>query len=195
MFILFIYVYIQGHCDKHLLTDITQTDPPVWTMLVPNDDISSVVMFIGPGPPNPASTDVLYVAATRSTRGLPGYKDIVPAVCMRNLQDLDLVSDDILTPSKIDIEVQQRDQFRVDYVHGFGSLGFSYFLTVQKVAAITDSEKYITQILRICQNNKSLYSYTEVSAPVGDTCINYWYHNNCIIYKYTTDCSSWPRSL
>jgi len=131
-------------------------------MLVPNDEMSSVVMFVGPGPPNPASTQVLYVAATRSTRGLPAYKDIVPAVCMRNLQDLDLVSDDILTPSRIDIEVQQRDLFRVDYVHGFGSLGFSYFLAVQKVAAITDSEKYITQISRICQNNKSLYSYTEV---------------------------------
>jgi len=131
-------------------------------MLVPNDESSSVVLFIAPGPPNPASTDVLYVASSRSTKGLPAYKDIVPAVCMRNLQDLNFVSDDILTPSRIDIEVQQRDLFRVNYVYGFGSLGFSYFLTVQKISAITDSEKYITQISRICQNDKSLYSYTEV---------------------------------
>jgi len=43
-------------------------------MVVPNDAVSTVVMFIAPGPPNPASTDVLYVAATRSTAGLPAYK-------------------------------------------------------------------------------------------------------------------------
>ena len=43
-------------------------------MVVPNDNVSTVVMFIAPGPPNPASTDVLYVAATRSITGLPAYK-------------------------------------------------------------------------------------------------------------------------
>jgi len=88
----------QGHCDKHLLSDITQMDPPVRKFIVPNDETSSVVMLIGPGPPNPASTNILYVAATRSTRGLPAYKDIVPTLCMRNLHDFDLVADDILKP-------------------------------------------------------------------------------------------------
>lgn len=131
-------------------------------MLVPNDEESPVVMFVAPGPPNPASTDVLYVAATRSTRGLPAYKDIVPAICMRSLQDLNFVSDDILTPSRIEIEVQQRDQFRVQYIYGFGSVGFSYFLMVQKPSALAESEHFITQMSRICQNDKSLYSYTEV---------------------------------
>ena len=135
-------------------------------MLVPNDERSSVVMFVGPGPPN---TQILYAAATRSTRGLPAYKDIVPAICMRNLHDLDLVSYDILTPSRIEVEVQQRDLFRVDYVYGFGSLGFSYFLTVQRVAAVTDSEKYVTQIARICQSDPLLYSSTEVR---GGLCVN-----------------------
>lgn len=163
----------QGHCEKHLLKNINLTDPPVWKMLVPNDEDSSVVMFVAPGAPNPASTEVLYVAATRSTKGMTAYKDIVPAICTRNLQDLDLVSDDILTPSRIDIEVQQRDQFRVDYVHGFGSLGFSYFLTVQKVAVITDSERYVTQVARICQNDKSLYSYTEVPLECHASGVHY----------------------
>jgi len=71
----------------------------------PNDDVSSVIMFIGPEtpePPQPSSSEILYVAATqgRSTRGLPAYKDIVPVyVCMRSLMDLDLLTDDILTPS------------------------------------------------------------------------------------------------
>lgn len=142
-------------------------------MLVPNDEDSSVVMFVAPGPPNPASTDVLYVAATRSTKGLPAYKDIVPAICMRSLQDLNFVSDDILTPSRIEIEVQQRDLFRVNYVYGFGSLGFSYFLMVQKISAITDSEQYVTQVSRICQSDKSLYSYTEVPLECNHEGVNY----------------------
>ena len=60
----------QGHCDWHSLANISATQPPVWRMVVPNDRTSSVVMFIAPGPPNPASTDALYVAATRSTVGL-----------------------------------------------------------------------------------------------------------------------------
>ena len=80
----------QGHCDWHRLTDISRTEPPVWRMVVPNDRRSSVVMFVAPGPPNPASTEALYVAATRSTVGLPAYRDIVPSVCVRNLHDLGL---------------------------------------------------------------------------------------------------------
>src|SRR6218665_437529 len=159
---LFYPLCFQGHCDKRQLRNITLSDPPLWSMMVPNDESSSVVIFIAPGPPNPANTDVLYVASTRSTKGLPAYKDSVPAVCLRNLHDLNFVSDDILTPSRIDLEVQLRDLVRVNYVYGFGSQGFSYFLTVQKNSAITDSEQFITHIARICQNDQSLYSYTEV---------------------------------
>ena len=153
---------LQGHCDWHELANITLTEPPVWQMVVPNDRTSSVVMFVAPGPPNPASTDVLYVAATRSTVGLPAYRDIVPSVCLRNLHDLDLVSDDILTPSRLDVEVQQRDVFRVNFVAGFSSLGFSYFLTVQRASATADADQYVTHVARVCQNDRSMTSYVEV---------------------------------
>ena len=142
-------------------------------MLVPNDENSSVVMFVAPGPPNPASTQVLYVAATRSIRGLPAYKDNVPAVCMRSLIELNLVSEDMLTPSRIDIEIQQRDLFRINYVYGFTSLGFSYFLSVQKVSAISDLDRYITQISRICHNDKSFYSYTEIPLECHQDGVHY----------------------
>ena len=152
----------QGHCDWHELANITVTEPPIWQMVVPNDRASSVVMFIAPGPPNPASTDVLYVAATRSTVGLPAYRDIVPSVCVRNLHDLGLVSDDILTPSRLDVEVQQRDVFRVEFVTGFASLGFSYFLAVQRASAVADADHYVTHIARVCHNDRSMTSYVEI---------------------------------
>ena len=62
----------QGHCTKHLLGNISLTDPPVWSMIVPNDETSSIAIFVAPGPPNPASTNVLYVASTRSSNGFAG---------------------------------------------------------------------------------------------------------------------------
>ena len=152
----------QGHCDWHRLTDISRTEPPVWRMVVPNDRRSSVVMFVAPGPPNPASTEALYVAATRSTVGLPAYRDIVPSVCVRNLHDLGLVSDDILTPSRLDVEVQQRDVFRIEFVSGFASLGFSYFLAVQRASAVADADHFVTRVARVCQNDRSMTSYVEI---------------------------------
>jgi len=83
---------------------------------------------------------------------------------MRNLHDFGLVSDDILTPSRFDVEVQQRELFRVDYVYGLGSMGFSYLLTVQRTAVLAteDHQSYHTQIARVCQNDASMYSYTEL---------------------------------
>lgn len=148
-------------------------------MIVPNDETSSVVMFIAPGPvssslshPPPAATtsstiigpNILYVAATRSTKGLPAYKDLIPAICMRNIDDFDLFSTDFLTPSKVYIEAQQRKTFRVDYIYGFSSLQFSYFLTVQRASTdATSAEDLVTRVVRVCQRNPAVrYTYAEI---------------------------------
>jgi len=132
-------------------------------MVVPNDAVSPAVVLVAPGPPNPASTDVVYVAATRSTVGLPAYRDIVPAICARNRHDLALVSDDILTPSRVDVEVQHRDTFRVDYVAGFTSAGFSYFVAVQRSSATAEqSSPRRSYLARVCHADRSFASYVEV---------------------------------
>jgi len=84
-------------------------------MIVPNDETSSVVMYIAPGPHTSSTSSgaggyptvgdptgrILYVASTRSTVGLLAYKDLVPAVCMRNIADFNLFSSDFLNPSKV----------------------------------------------------------------------------------------------
>ena len=151
-------------------------------MIVPNDETSSVVMFIAPGPSSSSLSQqppsgsrgassatitgpsILYVAATRSTKGLPAYKDLIPAICMRNIDDFNLFSSDFLTPSRVYIEAQQRDTFRVDYVYGFSSLQFSYFLTVQRAATdATAAEDLVTRVARVCQRNPALtYTYAEI---------------------------------
>jgi len=155
--------WFQGHCERRRLSNVTLVDRQVWSMVVPNDAQSPAVLFVAPGPPNPASTDVVYVAATRSTVGLPAYRDIVPAICARNRHDLALVSDDILTPSRVDVEVQHRDTFRVDYVAGFASRGFSYFVAIQRSSATADpSSPPRSYLARVCHSDRSFASYVEV---------------------------------
>ncbi|XP_052063154.1 plexin-A3-like [Mytilus californianus] len=48
----------------------------------------------------------------------------------------------------------------VNYVYGFSSDSFSYIATVQR--ANTSSDLYITKLIRVCQNDKTFKSYTEV---------------------------------
>ena len=155
--------WFQGHCERRRLSNVTLLDRQIWSMVVPNDAQSPAVVFVAPGPPNPASTDVVYVASTRSTVGLPAYRDIVPAICARNRHDLALVSDDILTPSRVDVEVQHRDTFRVDYVAGFASHWFSYFVAVQRSSATADpSSPARSYLARVCHADRSFASYVEV---------------------------------
>jgi len=174
---------VQGNCSKYDLSDISRPwNNSSWNMIVPNDETSSVVMFVAPGPsasslsdpppggsgPAPSTADVgadiLYVAATRSTRGLSAYKDMIPAICMRNIDDFNLFSSHFLIPSRVDLEATQRDAFRVDYVHGFSSLEFSYFLTVQPAATgTTAADDLVTRIGRVCQRNPAVrHTYAEI---------------------------------
>ena len=148
----------QGHCERRELGDITVKLPDKWTPLVPNDATSSVVMFIAAGPQDEM---ILYMAATRSTEGnMKVYKDMIPAISSRQLDDFEIAHKGVSTATKKDIETQQKETFRVTYVYGFSSDGFSYFLSVQKDTI--DSMKYVTRLIRVCQGDVHYYSYTEI---------------------------------
>ena len=72
----------QGRCEKRDLADVSVLVPAEAAAgrpgLVSNDERSSVVIFIAPGPAPAGSTrNVLYVAATRSSIGMNVYKDQV----------------------------------------------------------------------------------------------------------------------
>ena len=160
----------QGHCVKHDLEDISVKDDPTFTAIVSNDEVSSVVMFVAPGPPN--DTNVLYLGVTRSTGGLGAYRDLIPAIASRNLATFRLVSSGF-TATKKEFETQQRDVFRVDYIYGFSSGGFSYFLSVQKQSVDVAVHNYVTRIIRVCQKDLYYYSYTEVPLECNHDGDNY----------------------
>ena len=148
----------QGHCERRLLDDVTQKDPPVFVPIVPNDKASPAVLFLAPGPP--ALDNVMYVGATRSVAGLAIYRDEVHSVSSRNINTFELAQESFEGSTKKVIESQHRETFRINYVAGFSSDGFSYFVTVQRESVT--SQKYVSRLVRVCQNDPKYFSYSEV---------------------------------
>uniref|UniRef100_T1H2W5 Sema domain-containing protein n=1 Tax=Megaselia scalaris TaxID=36166 RepID=T1H2W5_MEGSC len=109
--------------------------------IVANDEHSSTVAFIAPGPPNPPITNVLYIGVTYTHNSL--YR--------------------ITTGTRIFINSFARESYKVNYVYGFSSESFSYFLTTQmKHNHPTTSREYISKLVRICHEDSNYYSYTEI---------------------------------
>ena len=153
----------QGRCEKRHLDDISQHDPLLAISLVPNDDQSPVVIFVAPGPARIERNEVLYIGATRSNVGLNAYKDLVPTVSSRNLSNFEIAYSDVSSATKKELEYQQRDLFKVHYIHGFSSGGFSYFLTIQRQSLeVGTMVNWVTKVVRVCQKDQMYYSYAEV---------------------------------
>ena len=62
-------------------------------------------------------------------------------------------------------QVQHRDTFRVDYVGGFSSLGFSYFVVRQRRSATADpGSPPRSYLARVCHADPAFASYVEVTS-------------------------------
>ncbi|XP_071961209.1 hepatocyte growth factor receptor-like [Antedon mediterranea] len=164
---------IQGTCKIHSLTMINPIEDHIYS----SDNIEydfvategSVVAFFGPAPPNQEqdSSLGLYVGATRQTER-PDEYITQKAVSTKRLHltngrynfQYAYYDDSSMVHSYIDLLPTYADEYKINYVHGFSHDGFSYFLTVQRRAV--DSNSYETRIVRICQNDRGYYSYTEM---------------------------------
>ena len=149
---------MQGHCDKRNLTDITKTIA-IEPFIVANDANASASLLVARGPPSAAPDGMaLYVAATRSKIGImEGYNDLVCALSSRSLINFKFTAKSITSATKIKF-INKR--FDVDYLFGFSSGGFSYFLTVQRHPNL---QTYISRIIRVCQQDTEFNSYAEVT--------------------------------
>ena len=66
------------------------------------------------------------------------------------------------------VQVQHRDTFRVDYVGGFASRGFSYFVARQRSSATADpGSPQRSYLARVCHADRSFASYVEVQYEDG----------------------------
>jgi plexin A len=58
-----------------------------------------------------------------------------------------------------------RERYPINYIYGFSSEGFSYFLTTQMKQ--TSPSPYESKIVRVCHDDSDYYSYTEVQEKNG----------------------------
>ena len=146
-----------GHCQKVALNNITRVEKFIQKPVVPNDE-SSCVMFIAP---SINMERALYIAATYSNYGKKVYRDMVPSLSSRRLDNFEFVFRDGKGSTRKNVLEKFRTSFKIRYVDGFSYEGFVYFISVQKEKP--SSTKYVSRISRICQNDTYFYSYVETT--------------------------------
>lgn len=154
----------QGVCTVRNLQNVSIGGQRVQEAVVANDENASTVAFIAPGPPSPPVTHVMYVGVT-FTNNSP-YRSEIPAVASRSLHKdrmFQIAVTAVTTGTRIFINSYARESYLVNYVYGFNSERFSYFLTTQlKHNSHSVPKEYITKLVRICQDDSNYYSYTEI---------------------------------
>ena len=149
----------QGSCEKRLLSNLTMTFSTT-KPIVANNQSATTVAFIAPGPGTEPYPDAFYVGVSWTNTGLAGVRALVPTFASRRLSDFDFVYSYFSASSYKKIDESNRETFPVRYVYGFSSGKFSYMATVQKEN--TKSERYISKLIRVCQNDQKFYSYAEL---------------------------------
>lgn len=152
----------QGMCTVRNLHNISDVAQEVREAVVANNATASTVAFIAPGPPNPPVSQVMYVGVTYTANS--PYRSEVPAVSSRSLDKermLVIAETAVTTGTRMFVNSLARERFPINYVHGFSSEGFSYFLTTQPKNTATGSE-FISKLVRVCHDDQNYYSYTEI---------------------------------
>lgn len=152
----------QGACQIYNLNEhFPESSKYIEVALAANDEFSSTYAFIGPSRYQEwKKEDILYVGTTFTNVG--DYRHDVPAISSRKLDDLNYAEFSI-QQSNINIDVKYRDHFLVDYLYGFNSSEYAYFVVVQKKSHLADEAGYVTRLARICVNDPNYDSYTEVT--------------------------------
>ena len=161
----------QGFCQVRDLDNITMShayENREYYRIAANDAAMSTVAFVAPGPPDPNETDVLYVGTTFTGIAL---RHDTPAVSSRALVGTKVLNYAISgglqaykhTWIKL-IELWRKD-YIVNYVTGFSTNGFSYFMTVQRSS--TSANDHVSKIIQICQSDDSYSSYVEMPITCG----------------------------
>ncbi|KAK3800862.1 hypothetical protein RRG08_008616 [Elysia crispata] len=152
----------QGTCEKRFLSNISSMEPRDYTTAVVNHfNDSSTVAFIAPGPAiNSTQPNVLYVAQTHRKQF---FADL-PALITRKLSDFTIAFEDQIfyRGSHLKLDVRLHEKFRITYIYGFSSGGFSYFLARQPRNSDDPYKGNHTVLIRLCQNDERYQSYTEV---------------------------------
>ncbi|KAF9803702.1 hypothetical protein SFRURICE_012001 [Spodoptera frugiperda] len=167
---------LQGLCSVRNLNNISHDVREVREPVVANNATASTVAFIAPGPPNPPMTQVMYVGVTFT--GNSPYRSEVPTVSSRSLEDdrlFMIARTAVTTGTRMFVNSLSRERYPINYVYGFNSEGFSYFLTTQLRGVGSDT--YYSKLVRVCHDDENYYSYTEIPMScTGEGGGNYGYN-------------------
>lgn len=149
----------QGICSVRNLHNISDVHQVAREAVVANNATASTVAFIAPGPPNPPVSQVMYVGVS-FTMGT--YRSEVPAVSSRSLEKdhmFNIAHTAVTTGTRMFVNSLSRERYYINYVYGFSSEGFSYFITTQYTNGYAAT---ISKLVRICHDDEHYYSYTEI---------------------------------
>ncbi|XP_030379385.1 plexin-B [Scaptodrosophila lebanonensis] len=150
----------QGACEIYNLPRFPAAPQFIAVPVAANDEYATTYAFVGPARYSWKEEDILYVGTTFTNVG--DYRHDVPAISSRRLDDLNYAEFSI-SQSIINIDVKYRDHFLVDYVFGFNSSEYAYFVLVQKKSHLAEEAGYITRLARICITDPNYDSYTEIT--------------------------------
>ncbi|ESO84360.1 hypothetical protein LOTGIDRAFT_168805 [Lottia gigantea] len=145
-----------GSCQTLALNNITNVKKFFHKPLVPNDH-HSCYMFLAPSINN---TQALYIATAYSDLGDAAYRDLVPSISSRSLDNLDFIHRDTEGSTKLEILKEYRESFIVRQLYGFQNGGFVYFITLQRENP--GSQKIVSRINRLCQQDRYFRSFVEI---------------------------------
>ncbi|UYV63081.1 hypothetical protein LAZ67_2003075 [Cordylochernes scorpioides] len=158
----------QGACRRHRLDNISHFEDLIPVPVAANDENSSTFGFIGPAryPGGGSPSRVLYVATTNSRLG--PYRDMVPAICSRSLEQgrlFTVVEHSFSSISRVDVSFHLRDYYLVHYIYGFHAGDFVYFASVQRKSHLRALEEwgYVTRLARVCTQDSGYNTYAEVT--------------------------------
>ncbi|KAL1129883.1 hypothetical protein AAG570_012827 [Ranatra chinensis] len=160
----------QGICAVRNLHNISDVAQVVKEAVVANNATASTVAFIAPGPPNPPVSQVMYVGVTYT--GNSPYRSEVPAVSSRSLDKekmFMIARTAVTTGTRMFVNSLARERYPINYVYGFSSEGFSYFLTTQMKYSTQPQSPFISKLVRVCQDDENYYSYTEIPLECIDS--------------------------
>ncbi|ALC48073.1 plexB [Drosophila busckii] len=162
----------QGACEIYNLQRFPVAPQFIALPLAANDEYASTYAFVGPARYSWKEEDILYVGTTFTNVG--DYRHDVPAISSRRLDDLNYAEFSI-QQSIINIDVKYRDHFLVDYIYGFNSSEYAYFVLVQKKSHLLEEAGYVTRLARICITDPNYDSYTEITiqCTATDDAIDY----------------------
>lgn len=152
---------MQGSCHIYPTEKFPDNPEYIETPLAANDEYASTLAFIGPSRYTTwAKEDVLYVGATYTNIG--DYRHEVPAISSRHLKNLNF-AEFSFQQTVLNIDVNHRDHFLVDYKYGFNTSDYAYFVIVQKKSHLVEEAGFITRIARVCVSDPNYDSYTEIT--------------------------------